>query len=576
LGVATYTGATLKRTFLFAALIAVAAALTYRSVTRAELVLLDDDIHITQDLYLRSGASLGAIWKEPFQGLYVPVTYTAWAAQKALFSRYWGNWRAGEKASRPLDALAHLCHWTNLLLHVGCSLLVFALLIELVGAPWAALAGALLFCVHPVQVEPIAWASGLKDLLSGFFALLAILGYLKFSRLRRAGEIAGRWYYAGATLAYGLALLSKPSAVAVPLVAAALDWGRGVPVRWALPRLAPWIAAIAPLAWITKAAQPSTQLSFVTPWLTRPLIAADSLTFYLSKVALPFGLAPDYGRHASVLLGSSFKWISWLVPLLVVALLWRRSRKVKTGFAVFVVAVLPVLGFVPFFFQEFSTVADRYLYLSMLGPAAWLAWTAADKTSWRFGAGIALALTMLAGISTRQAAHWKDSVSLFQHTLRVNPDSALAHNNLGAVLEQQGKWLEAADHYGEVIRVAPENPAGRYNYGRLLARLGRNDLAKEQLQKVVSLTPHVADAQYSLGLVLLRLNEIEPAKEHFFLAQKSRPTHPETLAYLGTAFRLQGNCEKALKYFDDALKRHPALEEASAGKAKCEATHRTT
>ena len=278
------------RTFAALLLITVVVWFTYAKVGESQFVLLDDDLHITHNPHLQAGASLGGLWKQPYQGLYIPVTYMVWAAQKALFDRYWGTW--GGETTGPLrrEASARFYHRTNGLLHWANTLLVFFILMELAGCHWAAIAGALLFSLHPVQVEPVAWISGLKDVLSGFFALLALLGYLKGSGLRASEKKSG-WLYAGASIAFLLALFSKPSSVVVPAIALALDClGRGTPWRCALRRLGPWIAAAVPLAWLAKISQPSIHITFVTPWILRPSVAADALTFYFSKVLLPLGL----------------------------------------------------------------------------------------------------------------------------------------------------------------------------------------------------------------------------------------------------------------------------------------------
>lgn len=559
----------MRSTAVAIALILFAAWFGYGSTGKNQFILLDDDLHITNNPHLKPTGSLLNIWKAPYQGLYIPMTYTVWAAQKALFEKYWGTWGAGESAASTREASARFYHWTNWLLHVANTLLVFFVLMELVGAQWAAVAGALLFCLHPVQVEPVAWISGLKDVLSGFFSLLALLGYLRHSRLTRAG-VKSRALYGFATFAYALALLSKPSSVVVPLVALILDTlGRGVSLRWAAPRLLPWMIAAVPLAWLAKATQPDGDITFIAPWSLRPLVAADALTFYFSKLLVPLGLSPDYGRNPLLLQTLSSRWITWLVPLLLAFVLRRQDRRTKAVFLVFLVVIFPVLGFVPFYFQEFSTVADRYLYLAMLAPAAWLAWTAAKYPAWPARFGICLLLATLGILARNQIAHWTDSISLFTHSIRVNPNSVLCHNNLGTLREEKGEWLEALYHYKEVLRISPSNLAGHYNSGRILARVGRFDLAETEFLYVLNREPNIADAQYAYGMVLLRTNRLEEAKTHFFLALKQRPGHPETLSQLGSSFRLMGDCVRGTQYYDLALERDPDLPEANHGKGTC-------
>ncbi len=550
-------------------LIVICAWFTYGAVGKSQFILLDDDLHITHNPHFRPDGSLWNIWKEPYQGLYIPVTYTVWAAQKAIFDRYWGTWDSRGTTENYRQASSRLYHSTNLVLHIANTALVFFILLELSGASWAALLGALFFSLHPVQVEPIAWISGLKDLLSGFFSLAAIHGYLSYSRLCQAGKHSWK-RYAWATGSYLLALLSKPSSVVVPLIALALDnLGRGTSVRWAGLRLLPWFAAALPLAWIAKISQPDIHITFIAPWLLRPAIASDALTFYFSKVLVPLGLSPDYGRNPLMLKSSNWRWITWLVPVLLFIVLRRQPSKAKAPFLVFISALAPVLGFVPFYFQEFSTVADRYLYLAMVGPAAGLTWIVARHPRRPILIASALVLLLLGGLARTQTAQWADSTTLFTHAIRVNPNSVLCHNNLGTLREEKGEWLEALYHYQEVIRISPENLAGHYNSGRLFARVGRFDLAEREFIYVLSRDPNIADAQYAYGMVLLRTNRLEEAKTHLFLALNQRPGHAETLSQLGNAFRLAEDCPQALRYFEAALQRNPNLPESNHGKGIC-------
>ncbi len=546
----------------------IAVCLTFRGVGESEFVLLDDDMHISNNPHLRNdGGGLEKIWAEPYQGLYIPVTYTAWAAQKAVFEKYWATWGPGGKRR---EAEARFYHSVNLGLHATNAFLVFTLLSLLLGVPWVSLAGALLFTFHPVQVEPIAWISGLKDLLSGFFSLLFLILYLSAGIRLRAKQKGVAWRYAAAALFFPLAMLSKPSAVMLPVIAFFFEWGvlREKALTAAMRTGVAALLAL-PLAWITKAAQPSFNLTYVAPWFTRPLIASDALTFYFSKLLVPLRLAPDYGRHPSLFLNSPWPWSTWLVPTLLFYVLLKRRRTTQTAFAVFLAALAPVLGFIPFYFQEFSTVADRYLYLAILGPILLACVYLKDHPTVKAKAFVAVALVVLCGLSHRQAGYWRDSTALFEQTIAVNPNSILAHNNIGTILEEKGDNLQAAYHYREVLRIEPGNIAGHYNLARLLAKLGHVDWAIDEFRQVIAKAPGIADAQFSLGILEARKGNYEEAKAHLFLSLHQRPTHTPTLAQLGTVFRETDDCAQALKYYDATLFREPSSPEALFGKGKC-------
>ena len=244
----------------------------------------DDHIHLRDNPHLNppTWAGLRALWAGPFEDLYSPLVYTVWAALAAL-----ARGADGVFSPWPFHALCLAFHALN-------ALLVFFLARRLVQDPRAAAAGAALFALHPLQVEPVVWASGLKDVLCGTFALGALL------MLVRAGDettLRRRAMFAGATVLYTLALLTKPAAVALPVVALGLE-------RLALQRsrarvlttFAVWALLALPMVWVTSRAQPLTAEGFESPLLGRPVVALDALGFYLGKLLLPVPLTIDYGR----------------------------------------------------------------------------------------------------------------------------------------------------------------------------------------------------------------------------------------------------------------------------------------
>lgn len=549
-----------RRLWLAGLLAALGAAALFAPTLRHGFVGWDDDIHIHDNPLLNpaTGESLRRFWREPYRKLYIPVTYTAWAAAAAAVQRLHPDAPDLSEHPRPFHAL-------NVAAHAANVLLVFSVLAALVGGLAPPLLGALLFAWHPVQVEPVAWTTGFKDLLSGFLALAALRAYVAHARRSSWG------LYGLGTACFGLALLAKPSAVAAALIAPVLDVGwLGRSPRQAAKSAAPWWVLAAAAALAARAFQPAEGLA--SSLISRPLIALDSLAFYLYKLVLPIGLAPHYGRTPGWVLESGWAYVSWLAPVLPAVWAWRKraSSPLLGCLAVFAAGILPVSGLVPFQHQVYSTTADRYLYLSMLGPALALAWMTSrrpDRATWGISAAL---LAVLAALSFLQARRWRDTRALFAHTLTVNPSSAVAHNNLGHDYFRAGELKAAAEHYESALKLRPDygialNNLGNIhltsdrpllalpyyeralalsgkadrvdalnNMGLALDRLGRTTEAIERLREAVALEPGYEKAYNNLGLILARLGDLGGALEAYRRAVELKPNFLQARRNLST------------------------------------------
>ncbi len=500
------------RRWLLIAILAAAAFLTHSRALGHEFLLWDDDLNVTHNAALRPPdlEAVAGFWREPFSGMYVPASYTLWAIETRLAE-------SGEGGGPGDELDPALFHAGSLLLHCACALLVFGLLRRLVGSDLPALAGALLFALHPLQVEAVAWVSETRGVLSTTFSLLALWLYLRPREGPDRASGASRARYALATLCFALALLSKPSAVVVPLMALVLDAGPlGRGVKRSLLLLAPWLLLALADVLVTKLAQSDETIGFVAPLLARPWIAADALGFYLGKLAWPFGLAAEYGRTPERVLEQGWGGGTWALPCLLAGLLLllRPRRAGLVAAALFLVGVSPVLGLVPFVYQDISTVADRYLYLAMLGPALALAsWLAARER--RAAAWIAFALlAALAARSFDQQGSWRDTRALFEHSLSVNPLSHIACNNLGLVSEREGKPEAAERHYLAALDIKPDHHKSHMNLGNVY--LGRVEdpeasneererwlvAAMERYRRAIDIRPGYWKARFHLGQAL--------------------------------------------------------------------------
>lgn len=458
----------------------------------------DDDIHVHANPHLLnlSWASLGALWSGPWQQLYIPLTYSVWAGLAAL-SRWWDGLPL---ASGALNAAWF--HGANVLLHAASAGLAFALIKKItagffpaVSAPRLGLAsalGAALFALHPLQVEPVAWISGLRDVLGGCLGLAALL-------ILFAGERPDPARWSAATVLFLASLAAKPAGVALPLVAAILALQ---PFRWSwrqsLLTLLPWLAIGAVWVVVTSRAQWAADLaSGLVPLWIRPLVAADALAFYAGKTLWPAGLAADYGRSPDVVLASGQLWWMWLGPAALAAALVgvRRLRIFLVPAAIFAAALLPTLGLVPFNFQVVSTVADRYAYLALLGPALGLTLFVAGCDRRWARALAAAAVALLALVSMQRLPLWSEDVKLFAATLETNPRSWKAKHNYASALDDRGRTAEAEPLLREVIARRPDSAEAHNDLGVILWNLGKKNEATLMVQRSLQLRPTTSTAR---------------------------------------------------------------------------------
>ena len=458
----------------------------------------DDDIHVHANPHLAnlSWSSLGALWAGPWQQLYIPLTYSVWAALAAL-----SRWSAGlPVASGALDAVWF--HGANVVAHLCSAVLAFVLLRRVVGGffpqvargktDMAAALGALFYALHPLQVEPVAWISGLRDVLGGCLGLAALVVLFGGK-----GVQPGR--AALATLLFLASLAAKPAGVALPIIAGVLAF---MPFRWSWRQtlfvLGPWLVIGAAWVLLTSNAQWAAELAvgLVPTWM-RPLVAADALGFYLLKVFVPAGLSADYGRSPDQVLAGGALWWMWLWPAALAAVLFvvKPLRVYLLPFAIFAAALLPTLGLVPFNFQLVSTVADRYAYFALIGPALALAMIVAQGAQRWITVAAALWVAVLIALSIGRLPVWSEDLKLFAATLETNPRSWKAKHNYASALDDRGRTAEGERLMREVIVQRPDSAEAYNDLGVMLWKLGQHGEAAAAMRQSVVTRPTAGSAR---------------------------------------------------------------------------------
>lgn len=546
----------MKPKLVYTLLLLAAVFVVYVDVRDFALLTWDDNINVTMNPSV-ANATLGGladIWRAPYANLYVPVAY----------SWYWCLATVSHWVSPGAELDAHVFHFGNLVLHALASWLVFRILTRFVANERAAFVGALVFALHPLATESVAWVTEARGLLCAVLSFAALDLWLQVARGEaRAQPVRAHWRLALSTLFFAAALLAKPQAVTLPLVALFLDrfvvgraWKRSLPLALA------WLALAAGAIWLTKSQQSDETLRFVAPIGWRPIVALDAIGFYATKVLVPIGLATDYGRTPQWLLESTARAWPALVALALFAItLWvRPARRFHVCVVVFCVLLLPVLGLVTFGYQDISTVADRYAYPALLGVALAVAWIVERSTSvvqWSTAAVLAIVLGVLAG---RQADTWRSNETLFARVLEVNPRSWKAYSNLALAATRQGRLDEAVAQYRRALELGPSRWIVHQNLGLVLCQKGQTLEGEQELARSFELRRENLAVAGMLGSVRLSLGRYADAEDPLRVAVLLDPQRADVTECLGAALLAQGKDAESIGVLRRALELRDSAE----------------
>jgi tetratricopeptide (TPR) repeat protein len=476
-------------------------------------------------------------------------------------------------------------HVVNLSLHIAAAFLIWAVLNKL-SIPGGFFA-ALLFAIHPVNVESVAWISQHKNTLAMLFFLISIWCYLKGEEHRLAPdvEVAGlgfnRWHWLS-LLGFVAAMLSKGSVAMLPGILLVIVWWMHRKITAGdLIRTTPFFAATIVLTcanvWFQSHGEHIIQRN--ASWLERTAGAGGVGWFYLTKALVPIRLCFSYPQWEIDM--SDFRWWLPLVATLTVTavLAWQcKSRVGRPLFAAwlyFCLALVPVMGFVDISFMRYSLVSNHYEHLAIIGVIV-LATVSAYGLRERLRnqaqrrilnvSGIAVASVFFL-LTINQSQLYSGPIELYQSTLQINPDSIIAHNNLAIALAKAGRFDEALPHIGKVAGMRPESAEARNNVGMILAEAGRLQDALVQFEQSVELNPDYADAHANLGGALLQFGRLEEAIQHYQRAIAIRPELAVAHNNLAIALGKTGRQREAIEHYRRALELRPNYLEASVNLA---------
>jgi len=539
---------------LTAALLAI-TLVAYIPAMRAGFIW-DDDIYVENNQTLRSLDGLRQIWFEPkATPQYYPMVHTS----------YWLEYRLWD-----LNPAGY--HTVNILLHSINAVLLFRLL-SLLGIPGAFLAAAV-FAIHPVHVESVAWITERKNTLSTLFYFLSALTYLRFATpgeksLPPAKSVS---LYLASFALFVCALLSKTVTCTLPAAILLILWWKkknitAKDVFRLIPFFLVGLALGVTTAWLEKyrvgAAGEDWQLSL----MQRCLLAGRVICFYAFKLIWPAKLSFVYPRWQ---LDTSLWW-QYLFPaavLTTIAAFWRFQRRIGTGPLVAVLffagTLTPALGFFDVYPMRFSFVADHFQYLASIGLIA-LAAAVLTNAAKRLNQTAPIntrvfmyaAVLLLGVLSFKQCIIYADSRTLWQDTLKKNPNAWIAWTNLGLQLTTQGKHEQSVNYYRKALEIKPDEIVSLNDMAMALHLLGRSDEAIACFQKALLIEPDYADAHNNFGYTLESQGNLDEAMKHYRRALEISPNNPGIHSNLANALAGRGDRDQAMVHYRRALELKP-------------------
>jgi len=460
-------------------------------------------------------------------------------------------------------------HLTNILLHAAAAILLFLALWRLTDNIWPSAFVAALFAIHPAHVESVAWVAERKDVLSAVFFILTLWAYARYARSDRFS-----WRrYATVLVLFALGLMCKPTLVTLPLVLLLLDyWPLGrVRNQWSvirgliLEKIPLFVLSAASCVVTILAQKEAFAPTRAIPLQERVANAVVAYVEYLGQAIYPAHLAVLYPYPEGGL--SVAQAIVALVFLLIVSVIffvWRKACPFAlTGWFWFVGMLVPMIGIVQVGSQP---RADRYTYLPEIGLYIVATWGAMELFKrWQHKREVfAVALLIIGAFVTRsyfQTSYWRNSETLWRHTVDITSRNYIAHNNLAGTLLDRGQLGEAIAHYTEALEIKPDVAQVQSNLGNALVREGQVEEAIVHLQKALEIDPGYAEAYNHMGSALMKKGQAGEAIAYYQKAVQLNASYADAYNNLGVAFLRNGQVDEAIAHYRKAVAINPGSAE---------------
>lgn len=568
-----------RRRSLFAGVfVAACVFLVYVQVVTHDFISYDDSIYVTDNEYVKTGLSVGSVIRAfSMEGLssrtyYHPLTWVSHMIDVQLFG---------------LNSGMH--HLVNALIHTINTILLFSLLLIATRSLSASFLTALLFGLHPIGVDSVAWLAERKNVLSATFWMLTLLAYVRYSR---SVKVTGYLVVLGT---FGMGLLTKSSIVALPGVLILMDF-------WPLKRI--WFHEQAVRSRDVMSIHHAFRLSVTSRMLMMekiPLFAMSAASVYVSTLSLkndvvPTDLVPMTLRIENAVV-ACVKYLQKLIMpvdltffypypntiptwevagaaavLLIVTLLALRKVYRKPyflfGWLWFLGTIFPVLGIMQG--GHWPQIAERWAYIPFIGIYIAVSWGVVelhaqmkDALSAKMILGaVTVVLTVLCGLTWNQVRYWKNDYLLYMHGIEVNPENYVAHNNLGKVLLEMNRTDEAIAHYRTALDLNEGFREASYNLGVAYLRKGEVDKSITLFNRAILLDPDDWEAYLSLGVLYLDKGRLDEAAEALSKSLRISSDNPHAYFNMGNLYHRKGDLEGAVMWYTKAIQTAPGYTEA--------------
>ena len=551
-----------KRNPVVCLLLAAITLAIYNPVTHHPFVNYDDDRYVTENPHVRQGLTAATFaWAltSTEQANWHPLTWMSHALDCSLFR---------------LNPAGH--HFTNVLLHTANVVLLFLLLIWSTGRFAPSLFVAVLFALHPINVESVAWVAERKNVLCTTFFFLTLWAYAWYAQKQ-----SWKHYLVVAAL-FAAGLASKPMVITLPFVLLLLDYwplnrvagaadSRALAFSW--PKLiwekTPLFILSLASAVITMTAQQAGGAVRSTTQFSLSVRIANALyayAMYLWKMIWPMRLASLYPHP-----GDTLAWwqvaVATLILITITALViqFRQRRYLLVGWLWFLGTLVPVIGLVQ---VGDAAMADRYAYIPLIGVFVMLSfgiadWAEGKKLVVPLAVAAIVVLVALAAATHRQIGYWQSNVDLWTHALAVTQNNFIAEDNLGGTLILEGKEEEAHSHFESAARINPRDPMSRGNIGTYFQTHGQLREAIAEYESAIALTSDrglLAQTYANLGAAQRALGEDDDARKSYEQSMRLNPLLFNAWLGMGLLARKQGKLQEAIDDLTSSIGLQPSAE----------------
>lgn len=468
------------------------------------------------------------------------------------------------------EPTAWISKLTNLIFHTLNTLLLYYLLVMFFGTRLPAFIGALVFGLHPLQVSTVAWIAERKNLLACFFYLGSLISFLWYLRSYKSGMLIVT------CICFLCSLLSKPIAVTLPIILATLViLERGfVGLRNSFMVVFLLVMLCISAAWgLFVISTEHTHSSLLPPLVYRPLLASGILAFYFSKFIVPLNLIAQYPRwdiYSQAPLFAGFLVTFAGAAFVIINYRKRIDNRILWSIAFILVNLSLTSGLAPFAFMGHSYVADHFMYLPMIGVSVLIAglvqflnrrYSFRSLTGKFFILAIFIWISILAVLSSHQTELWTNPTTVWQSTLKANPESYAANNNYGIILMEQANYDDAVRYFNTAVKIAPNADMAYINLGKIAAIRGNCETALKYYARACRINPNSRTACAMEGKLLRQLGRNSESINFLEDALKKRLNSSELRYELGISYFVAGLKDKAEEQFAQAIENSPFFPE---------------